>query len=160
MELRLTPHVGPHSHQWAITVYGDDGNSVLHMPVVRDEAIPVMIEAATIYPDLHIEASVEGLRLDREQYPGVVLNFGLPGFIRASIKDGDTGAEVHGDGKSIVNALANMLLASGFKSTLNKDHAVTMFDWLTQFKYGLQRLSDERLAAEMEVIRAPDRGTW
>lgn len=83
------------------------------------------------------------------------------GEFTATTRNGDTGTDVFGHGERAIEAVADLVRNHGFKSNLHNDTTdLRLRKFLEDMNYGFNRISDELLAAELDGIVTPDKGSW
>lgn len=121
-----------------------------------DQSFYALVEALIRFDMIEEGELIIDTKFATQLPPDILLDM-TEGGVSAGIRNGDTGYNEEAEGRSVIRACAKLFKDVGFKPD---GSTITLPDFMRDFQYGLQRISDEQLQAEMEAITTPEKGAW
>jgi hypothetical protein len=156
MKLEIKPD--HHRAFYAVTIFDDVGAPMLTDTVPQAELFMFVVEAATVH-NFDLNAWPPECGYTPGCVPHIHISLADTNQVDISIKNGDDGVLVHQLGSTLLDAVVALMRQIGFKSGIMRGER-NLCQYLDDYVYGIERLSNERLALEMESITAPEKGAW
>ena len=127
-----------------------------------ENIVPVLIEmharldlVTYSWEDLiRVGAQDQGARQSKDSFPGVTVTPEGEMLLMVSIVDGDDGALLTGQGSNVITAIADLIRNQDYPQQM------TPQEFVAEMIYGRERLSNEKLEAELEGVLTPQKGSW